>query len=427
MASAANASAYELFELEKNGKAIDISGTDPYGARVVNFDYYESLLSPNVSGYLTIADIGGSVPYDRQYSRQEKYGTLSSALPLTGDIRVKFRITNPSIDPFTNKRTELDFSRKPLIFDKVTVPDQGSHREGVGLSLFSQYCKQTQLSVTRNYNGNIGNSVRKLLKDYVGVPDNNIFITPSQNSLSFYGWNKSVYEVICGELAPQTIPIKGNPGYFFYETQDGFNFRAIDELVSQAPVASYFKNERLRSSVKDNTNDFKINFMSVLKRGDNMTGQRAGVFSNEMFTFDPIKHEYKENKNTINLPATLGKIYEVPTTPSSITYFTIPEFGTFNSGVENILNNDPKNWLAQSSTRYNSLFDQIIQIQVPCNLNLRAGNVINCNFEVISQENKSVGSTDETQSGRYLILSLCHHFDSTSSCTSMMLVRDSYG
>jgi hypothetical protein len=94
MNKAAAASAYEVFQIEKNGKIIDITGTDPYGPKTTSFDYYESLLSPNVSAVLSIMDIGGSSQYDSKYDKQSRDGTLSSAFLLSGDINVSFKITN---------------------------------------------------------------------------------------------------------------------------------------------------------------------------------------------------------------------------------------------------------------------------------------------------------------------------------------------
>ena len=45
-----------------------------------------------------------------------------------------------------------------------------------------------------------------------------------------------------------------------------------------------------------------------------------------------------------------------------------------------------------------------------------------------SQKDDKVDSpSDEQQSGKYLILHLCHHFDTLRSFTSLTLVRDSYG
>ena len=62
---------------------------------------------------------------------------------------------------------------------------------------------------------------------------------------------------------------------------------------------------------------------------------------------------------------------------------------------------------------------------VPLNTNLRAGDIITCEFPLISQDNKQV--FDEQQSGLYMIKELCHHFDTEASYTSMKLIRDTFG
>ena len=72
-----------------------------------------------------------------------------------------------------------------------------------------------------------------------------------------------------------------------------------------------------------------------------------------------------------------------------------------------------------------TLHSQIMEIQVPCNLKLRAGNIIKVEFE--RQGDKAMGGVDQQQSGKYLILHLCHHFDTKRSFTSMTLARDTYG
>ena len=89
-------------------------------------------------------------------------------------------------------------------------------------------------------------------------------------------------------------------------------------------------------------------------------------------------------------------------------------------------NNDPREWQAKSPMRYNLLHSQMMEIQVPCNLELRAGDVIKVEIER-QGDDKELGGLDEHTSGKYLILHLCHHFDSERSFTSMTLARDTYG
>ena len=76
--------------------------------------------------------------------------------------------------------------------------------------------------------------------------------------------------------------------------------------------------------------------------------------------------------------------------------------------------------------RYNLPHSQMMEIQVPCNLKLKSGNVIKVLFERQGEE-KEQGGLDEHVSGKYLILHLCHHFDTKRSFTSMTLARDTYG
>ena len=67
-----------------------------------------------------------------------------------------------------------------------------------------------------------------------------------------------------------------------------------------------------------------------------------------------------------------------------------------------------------------------MEIQIPCNTELMAGDIIEIEIESI-KEDMVQSPSDEQQSGNYLIMHLCHHFDSLRSFTSLTLVRDSYG
>jgi len=81
--------------------------------------------------------------------------------------------------------------------------------------------------------------------------------------------------------------------------------------------------------------------------------------------------------------------------------------------------------MAKSSSRYNILFTQSLNMVVPCNINLKAGDVIYAEFPAI--EPSSSKEPDKQQSGNYLIKELRHHFEGSQNVTSLKLVRDSYG
>jgi len=71
------------------------------------------------------------------------------------------------------------------------------------------------------------------------------------------------------------------------------------------------------------------------------------------------------------------------------------------------------------------LFTQVLTMTVPSITNLRAGDIIECQFPKTTTSKKK--EFDPEQSGLYMIKALCHHFDSTGSYTSLKLIRDTFG
>ena len=68
---------------------------------------------------------------------------------------------------------------------------------------------------------------------------------------------------------------------------------------------------------------------------------------------------------------------------------------------------------AKSISRYNALFSQSVDIQVPCNTTLKVGDLINCVFPELKDGQSS--EKDAHASGNYLIVRLNHHFQEVIS------------
>ena len=420
MSKAASVSKYEIMTISKNGKEVRLEG------KTVAFDYYESIRSPNVTATMLIVDTGGSVSYSKDYDKQERIGSIYNALPLTGREQLKFRISSTL--------GELNFSQKPLFVNAAANPDQNSQRESIALSLFSEGAKlNSESDVLRKYQGNIGDSVRTLINQFLTSKSDRVRINEIQktaNAYNFVGNSRSVFEVICSLGAKSTVE-KDSAGFFFFETQDGFNFKSIDSLVSQKPVARYYKSEVLQENMDNPANDFKILSSTIKKNQNVLNALNAGVFytKNIFFnpkTFEETEIEYKFNEG--KLIKSLGKSAEAPDVNAyTRTHYSMLDIGTLEPTVKGKDNNNPNEYQAQAAMRYNILFSQLVDIQVPCNPNLRAGDTIMCDFEIVTQSEKEQGSSDPVQSGKYLIVDLCHHYEPTRSITSLTLARDSYG
>lgn len=424
MANPAVASKYQKFEISKKGRSF------PLQSKVTSFDYYESLLSPNITATVSYVDTGlvevdqNVATYDNKYDSQSRPGTLYNALPIVGDgsEEIKFKISSAL--------GTLDFSTTPLYVNGAVNLDQDSNRESVILSLVSKSAiKNQETFVKRNYSRSTNNtqSVRLIAKNLLKI--DKLIADETSNKYPFIGENKSPFDVIC-KLASKSAPENGSPGFFFYETRDGHNFRAIDDLISQTPAAVYFRNDVNRSSVSDNSNDFKIVSFSIIKNQNLINALKSGVYSNRRVVFNPKTFKLEEKQFNIKpLKKSLGK-KEAPTPQDkkhTRILFSIKDVGALSSKVEESDEGDVNSYQGEVQMRYNLLFTQMAKMQVPCNPNLKAGDIVKCNLEIITPGEKEQGSVDPVESGNYMILDLCHHYDPERSFTAMTLVRDTYG
>ena len=416
MSKAASVSKYEIMTLSKGEKEVRLEGM------TVAFDYYESIRSPNVTATMMIVDTGGSIKYSSKYDKQERYGSIYNALPLSGNEKLRFKIRSTL--------GQLDFSRRPLFVNGTVNPDQNSQRQSIAISLFSEGAKlNSESDVVKKYGGNIGDSVQTLINQF--LPEMKVAeIQKTANSYDFLGNSRSVFDIICN-LGSKSFIEKDSAGFFFFETQDGFHFKSIDSLISQEPVERYYKTDLLQENMDNPANDFKILSSSIRKNQNVINAMNAGVFFTKNIFFNPKTFEEIETTYKFEdgkLIKSLGQSAEAPDVNAyTKTHYSILDIGTLNPTVAGKDNNNPSEYQAQAAMRYNILFSQLVDIQIPCNPNLKAGDTIICDFEIITQSKKEQGSTDPVQSGKYLIVDLCHHYEPTRSITSLTLARDSYG
>jgi hypothetical protein len=427
MLNASKSSRYSEIKINKNGKEVSLEG------RTVNFSYYESLLSPHITAKIVFVDSGNALQAEKKYDTQERYGTIVSSLPVrgSGDEEVSFKIES--------KLGNLDFTSYPLIINSKPSPAQESTRQVVALNLVSKYAIDNEnTNIYSKYYNSISDSVKQIITNDLKIPSTKISqIETTKNSNAFSGNSRRAFDVIIS-LCPKSIPIDGSAGYFFWETQEGFNFRSIDSLVSSPAVETYQYYNVGNASLDNDDNDYRIltqpqfvkdqNLLDLLRSGtlrskniflDLSTGKYEEIFTN--ISGSGIKVLGGNQEYSSNLyPTSDKKVF-------SRTNHFILDTGNMEKELSTKLNNDPRQYLAVSAMKYNITISQVLNVIVPCNPNLKAGNVINCEFEKITPSSKNSGSIDESQSGKYLILHLCHNFDPNRSFTSLTLVRDTYG
>ena len=414
--SAVSPSKYNRIELQKKGKKpVELKGG------VVSVDYYESLYSPTVTANVMNMDAGGNLEDDKN-----KLTSVKEALPITGLEDLFFNITNET--------GELKFIKKDAFkVSKSPVMTRESNRQAVLLSVVSPQLKQNNDDpIFDKYKGKISDTVKKILKEKLKISNDKLDIESTKNGYNFLGKGRGGLDLVL-DLCKRSVPVKGDAGFFFYQTKSGFKFKSINELVSQKPEFTliYFGGLK-QDNTQDGGNDNKIMMPPRFEKDqDVIKSLKGGVYRSRNIFFDPRTFCYEEVTYDISKEGVKKTLGGAPPFADDVKSFTktfhhILDVGSLDSNPSTEINNDPREWQASSVMRYNLLHSQVVHIQIPCNLKLEAGNVIKMEVESTSA-NKEEGAKDEQQSGNYLILNLCHHFTDRRSITSLTLVRDTYG
>ena len=418
-AASANApSKYNKIELIKKGKQpVELN------AGTISVDYYESLYSPIVTANLVFVDAGGNIEDENGVLKPVK-----EALPLEGNEDLSLKITT--------KTGELDFTSKDDQFkvNRCPVISREANRQTVMLDLKGKKEKANdELPVFDKFKGKISDTVKKILKEKLELTDDKIEVDPTENKYDFTGRGRGVLNIV-RDLCRRSVPVGGDAGYFFYQTKSAFKYKAIDELIKQEPKTKVFYTGALKSDFETGTedNDNKIMMEPIFTKDQDVAkALKSGTYRSRNFFFDPYTFIVKEVTYDLEKDGVKETLGDPPPFADDVESFTktnnhILDRGSLEENPSLSINNDPQRWQALSVMRYNLLHSQICSIQIPCNVELEAGDVIEIELETAS-DNKDLGQFDETQSGKYIILHLCHHFDEKRSVTALTLVRDTYG
>ena len=435
---ASEASLYEELILESNdrSRSVDIKlGT-------ISIDYYEDIFSPTITAKIRVVNTGDSITKEGSKERQSIY----NGLPLRCGERLSRKILDQGKANNNGKeKSGLNFTdpEKNLIVSSITDVISQSQRETFLLNLVSQEAITNETTrVYKKYNDVISTSVEKILTDdKIGfkLDRSRYEIDPTTNEYKFIGNLRKPFTTLVW-LASKSVPSKSGSntaGFLFYQTQDGFKFKSIDNLTKQRSKATYTYTEVNESSISRN-NDFRILNYTIDRNQNLLEKLRLGTYSSIRVTFDPLN--FQMNQKTFKFDESvvtdsLGNEITLPqiSEDSNLTLKDVPsrvfsqviDRGTIDPDVSEKPNADPTQYQAQSAMRYNVLMTQLLSVTVPCNTDLRAGDVITCQFPKLSREDSE--RFDSDTSGKYIIKELCHHFDPNRSFTSMKLVRDAFG
>ena len=339
--SAAGAANYRVFKVIKRltgwyagqyrqADLLKEKDVDIYG-KVVGLNYYESIYSPMATASFVMEDTGGTVGD----FKDDFAGTLKDGLPIEGFEEVIFKVTtqgnNGSLD-WRDKDKRFVITGSPFNIDKPQR--QSAYYPMVSINAITS----TNKPVKRTYEGKISDVVKKILKD-ADLPFLGSNIHETENSIKLVGKNENPLDTIL-KLCPKSIPVSGDPGYFFFENEEGFNFKSIHDMINEGlsnfesrtgrdaygALHTYVYKMGVSPDLTKNTNDYLVLAPPTVRRDqDVMNAIKMGQFNVRICTRNIITGDVTEeivnlyNNSTDNKTTTLGN--EVTDDPNNLHEF----------------------------------------------------------------------------------------------------------
>lgn len=413
----------ERFVITSNtgGGSVDIS------AGIVDFRYYESVLSNSITATAQIIETGNS-GLDQ--------GSLDG-LPIRGGERATWSISD-------NQGNNLSV---PLYVNRARDAIPGTQKDIYVIDFASQeYFGNQQTRVTKRYEGKISDHVNSILGEVLPVAGQ-LDVDETSLEYNFIGNDRKPFYV-CTWLASKAVPAQGvgsAAGFLFFQTREGFHFKSIDNIFGQGEtVGSYILN-----NTGGGVSGYDGNILNYSIESDTELHQNLalGTYNNKSIFFDFFKMDYREKAYSIEdqssgvqVAGNKGDQYnfvakEFSQTPSRfmthILDIGVDPKGTGDDQLENWQDEEGEgNFKAedtqvQSVMRYNQLFTVKTQVIIACDLSIKAGDLVQCDFPELSNGNPS--NTNAESGGIYMVAHVCHRMTPSSSFTSLGLVRDSYG
>ena len=258
-------------------------------------------------------------------------------------------------------------------------------------------------------------------------------------------------------LKTENLPkMAGSAGYCFYETHDGYVFKSLDQLASDGSDSfggektkytynyGYVNSENKAGTEHLNILDYTFsNELNMLKQ------LREGIYSTVCVFFDVNKCYYEENiykiKDTWEQMSHMGSQDKLPKEQQVLSEHSTRVMTQMinnemfhedpdTNGADNAAYKDYNRYaIAQSNARYKLASNQELNITVPPNLTVRAGDKLELLFpNMTSDEDRKTNPYDEEHSGNYLIKNIGYNFimrgaQPRTGTTNITLIRDSFG
>ena len=404
---------------------------------LVRLQYFESILQDSIKATVIYSDAGDSINGQSVIEGLPLVGTEDFELAFTdnNDVRIKVNLNVNEITPFY----------------------EDANKTMTSLNLVSEEFIRNEGSSSRlvhRYDGKISDHIESILKsgERSLKTKKKCDIESTSNDYNFLGNGRKPYYIL-NWLSKNSVPEGGeddSAGFLFFETSEGYHYKSIDKLFAQEKKKSFIYTNTPDKEKIPKGYDGKI----LEQRSDNSINAQAkfsiGAYNTKLVLFDPFNCKYEviektaEEATKVKLAGkALPKFNKKFDSEYTRTTYMLVDTGTLPTGKgeakgtdseaepqEQVKKNDRKNFeaaitLNQAIRRYNQMFSAMMEITIPGDFSLHAGDVIYVDIPAVKAEKDD--SINKQSGGLYIIADLCHLVTPDGTWTKLNLARDSFG
>lgn len=428
---------FNQFEIYSNedGTSVDLRSGTP------RIEYRESVFVPYVTITAAIVDTGNTAAAEK-----EAGGTtgLLNSIKAQGTEKILFDIQDGN-----GNRIKLT-NDDDLRVDTVSLVSESFKNTSFVMTVVSKEVYNDTLLENRcrvPYSGKISDIaetiIRRNLKSKKSVYKDESLNTLSQDGRDRYPFEMLLYLQTLG--IPNIQNAKGKmAGYLCWQTSKGYHFKSLDKLFDKTgkTIKKYILNHKVDTEKIPYGYDDKILYYYCNNKTQALHQFYSGAFGTVLEVYDEVTKTYtkaapftaKEKGNGIIAAKTLPKVnkeFEDKATVRLVAQaakgqLTVPG----DSLKQQVEKTEQENFsveeiFQQARQNYRQKFAISVDIIIPADFSLHAGDLVYCDFPQPSTI-KTVRQSP-VNSGIYMISDLCHFGTRSKTFTGLHLVRDSYG
>jgi hypothetical protein len=399
--------------ISSKGIAIDVKHM------MLSLNIFEDMFSPFITGSVVIKDALDLVNY----------------FPLVGNEVLNLRLATPG---FKDKGTFIENSFR--IYKLEDREMAGDRVVSYTLHFISvEALLDLNIKISKSYNDNIGNLVKKVLSEYSLNPESDRFhVEPTLNGISYVSNFWSPIKNL-NYLAEHAVNVNDSPTFLFFENRNGLNFVSLDTLYGADPVRMFVKDSYSRDinstkSIRNIERDFsQILDLNIPVSFDYISNIQSGTYSSTLITHDMTTKNYAVR--TFDVLDSYDKdkrLNKYPLLSKTLNHSPVSAIATIHKANAVMAgNHDISN--SKYFQRRRSLLQLAESVKIQITVLGRTDYTVGQKVELKLYQNKPIDKRDTEEeirdnmfSGFYLISSIRHNIGVSMHQCTMELVKDSF-